>query len=72
MFKLIIFGVVVYVIYLLFFKNKGITSTKGKSLKKDDSDTMVECSKCSTFVSAKEAIVKDGKFYCSKECAGVR
>jgi len=72
MFKLIIFGVVLYVIYLLFFKNKGITSTTTKSFKKDDSDTMVECSKCSTFVSAKEAIVKDGKFYCSKECAGVR
>jgi uncharacterized protein len=39
---------------------------------KDDEDIMVECEKCGTFVSSKEAIIVDGKYYCSKSCAGIR
>ena len=75
-FKILVFGVVVFIVYILFFKSSRGTvqnSTKTKKRKKDtDSDTMVECAKCSVFVSEKEAIIKDGKFYCSKECAGVK
>lgn len=53
----------------MFFK----TSKKEKKEKKNiDGDTMVECSNCSVFVSQSEAIIKDGKFYCSKECAEIR
>jgi uncharacterized protein len=32
---------------------------------------MIECAKCTTFVSDKEAIIKDGHFFCSRECANV-
>jgi len=39
---------------------------------KNDEDIMVECEKCSTFVSSKEAIIVDGKYYCSKSCAGIK
>jgi len=39
---------------------------------KDDEDIMVECEKCGTFVSSKEAVIVDGKYYCSKNCAGIR
>ncbi len=73
-FKLLVFCVVVFIVYTLFFKTSRETvQNKTKKRKRDiDSDTMVECAKCSVFVSEKEAIIKDGKFYCSKECAGVK
>jgi len=73
-FKLLVFGVVIFIVYTLFFKNgRGkVEQPKKRKDKKIDSDTMVECAKCSVFVSESEAIIKDGKFYCSKECAGVK
>ncbi len=37
-----------------------------------DEEIMVECEKCGTFVSSKEAIIVGGHYYCSKECAGVK
>ena len=40
-----------------------------KDFKKDGEEVMVECKKCGTFVSIKEAIIKDSNYYCSKECA---
>ena len=75
-FKLLIFAVIIFIVYTLFFKNsRGNVQDKTKTRKRDnknDSDTMVECAKCSVFVSEKDAIIKDGKFYCSKECAGIK
>ncbi len=72
-FKLLVFGVVVFIVYTLFFKtSRGKVEQPKKRDKKQDSDTMVECANCSVFVSESEAIIKDGKFYCSKECAGVK
>ncbi|MDD3324373.1 MAG: PP0621 family protein [Sulfurospirillaceae bacterium] len=64
--KILIFIAILVIIYMVFFKK-----TKGKE-KKIEGEAMVECEKCSTFVSDKEAIIKDGHFYCSKECAGVK
>lgn len=55
-----------FIIYLLFFKNKRVDNRK-----KDDkliSDEMMECPSCSTFISQREAILSNGKFYCSKDC----
>lgn len=67
--KLLIFVLVLAIIYFIFFKKKSVES--GGSSTKDtiDDQTMVECSKCGTYVSTKESIMKDGKHYCSKECA---
>ena len=41
-----------------------------KTISQDEmiTDEMVECPTCKTYVSKKEAIVSNGKFYCSKEC----
>jgi len=68
--KWLIFAAIVYAVYILFFKSKNISSKSNKSSKKDDSDSeeMVECCECGTFVATKEAFIKNGKFYCSKEC----
>ena len=65
-YKIIFVALVLFLIYLIFFK---------KSRKKDQnliSDEMVECPTCSTFVSSKEAILSNGKFYCSKDCLNKR
>lgn len=73
--KGLILAVVLYVIYLAFFKKQTIKEEKEQKSKKQNdknSDVMLECAECSTFVSEKEAIIKDGKFYCSKQCAHLR
>ena len=68
---------VLVTVYLLFFKatrkeNTQSRQKKEKPSKKElDGDTMIECAKCSTFISTKEAIIKDGKFFCSRECANL-
>ena len=69
--KWLIFGAIVYAVYVLFFKSKSVSSNRDRtSSKSDDSDSeeMVECCECGTFVAAKEAFIKNGRFYCSKEC----
>lgn len=70
--KILMLGVVIFCIYFFFFKTKRtedvLKSTKKKTI---EGETMVECKHCSTFISDKEAIIKDGMFYCSKECARI-
>ncbi len=68
--KWLIFGAIVYSVYILFFKDKSISSKGNKTSNKDDNDSeeMVECCECGIFVATKEAFIKNGKFYCSKEC----
>jgi len=41
---------------------------RSKAKEKEKEETMVECSKCGTFVSVKESILINGKYYCD-ECA---
>lgn len=57
---LVIIGVIV-AIWFVFFRKKTI---------KRDSKTqeMVECAKCGTFISSDEAIIANGKNYCSIHC----
>ena len=71
--KILGFCVVVFLIYIFFFKNKrkADIDESRKEHKKLEGDTMVECKQCATFVSHNEAIIKDGSFFCCKECAGV-
>ena len=64
LFKILLLVAIVAGVYYFFIKKKA-PSIQG-------SETMVECKKCGTFVSDKEAIIKNGAFYCSKECAKVR
>ena len=68
--KLILFAGVIFLIYIFFFKNSRKDDIQKSASKKVlEGETMVECHACSTFISHKEAIIKDGLFYCSKECA---
>jgi len=70
--KVLFFSVIIFLIYIYFFKNnrqKDVTKHNEDAKKKLEGDTMVECHACSTFVSYDEAIIKDGHYFCSKECA---
>ena len=66
-FKLVILGVIFYGIYFIFFKKPSMIKDKNS-----DSETVVECEECGVYISMKETIFKDGKNYCSKECAGLK
>jgi len=68
--KLIAIAIVLYFVYKLFggkLPNIDLSSIKSKEDKKLDDDTLVECEKCSTFITVKESILIGSKYYCD-EC----
>ena len=58
---------IIFLIYILLFKKNREKEISKKNNGKI-TDEMVECPTCKTYVSQKEAILSNGKFYCSKEC----
>lgn len=64
--KVLAIFIAIFFVYILFFK-KGRESIVNKKEEKIE-DEMVECPSCQTYVSKKEAILSNGKFFCSKEC----
>ena len=58
---------IIYLIYIILFKKNREKEISKKNNEKI-TDEMVECPTCKTYVSQKEAILSNGKFYCSKEC----
>lgn len=65
--KLLLLGVVLFGVYLVFFKKDREKNIKDK--KHDEiTDTMVECPTCGTYVSKEDAILSSGKYFCSQEC----
>ncbi|AFV98364.1 MULTISPECIES: PP0621 family protein [unclassified Sulfuricurvum] len=61
---LLLIGVLVSV-YFLFFKKK---SLKPPSSDNSQEEAMIPCAKCGTYVQVKETLMRDGKYYCSREC----
>ena len=68
MIKIIVVGVVLFFIYLVFFKSQREKNIKNKDKYDQITDTMLECPTCGTYVSKDDAILSNGKYYCSKEC----
>lgn len=68
-FKILAFIFILFLIYLLFFKKGRETQIKQNDKSKSElEDIMVECPTCKTFVSKDEAILSNGRYFCSKEC----
>jgi len=65
--KLIFLGALLFGAYKLL--GGTFPRLKSREEKKIEEDTLVECQKCSTFVTTKEAVIVKGKYYCSLECA---
>ncbi|ADV47160.1 PP0621 family protein [Nitratifractor salsuginis] len=72
--KLLIIGAILYGLYRLTGGRILPKSGSGSSAKAKGKDPvesgeeLVECSKCSTYVVKREAILFKGKYYCSAEC----
>jgi len=62
-FKLLTLAAIIYVVYILFFKKNNQINTTN-----EDEDIMIQCPTCNTFVTKDDAILSNGKYYCSKEC----
>jgi len=66
---LLVIGVVWFV-YYFFIKSKPLSQEQSCDRKKDDKEAeeMLQCAKCGIYVEASEAILSNGKYYCSNEC----
>lgn len=65
--KVLMILIALFLVYIFLFKKsreKEVTNKKDEIIE----DEMVACPTCKTYVSQKEAILSNGKFYCSKEC----
>lgn len=65
--KIVAVIIMAFLVYILFFKRNREREMFAKKNEKI-TDVMVECPTCKTYISQKEAIVSNGKFYCSQEC----
>ncbi len=72
--KALAIALVLFLVYIVFFKRN---REKDIGIKKENKrnkrnvkyeDEMVECPTCQTYISTKESIVSNGKYYCSKDC----
>ncbi len=67
--KILAVALVLFLIYIVLFKKDREKSVNNKSKENEKiEDVMVECPTCSTYVSKKEAILSNGKYFCSKDC----
>ena len=70
--KFLLIMAVIAIVYFMFFKIKPSTQQR-KRREKNSSQTpvvndMVECKTCGVYVEIEEAILSNGKYYCSSEC----
>ena len=70
-FKVVTIAVVLFLVYVIFFKKNRENSMKNndKSGKYDEiTDTLVECPTCNVYVSKDDAILSSGKYFCANGC----
>ena len=67
--KFLLIAAVIWVVYIMFFKTKTtVEKTQKRETKKPEANDMVECANCGIYVEVQEAILSNGKYYCSREC----
>lgn len=70
-YKILLLVAVIAAVYFFFFKSKPVEKkkkTEKTESKKIEGDETVECVTCGTYVALDDAIISNGKYYCSKEC----
>lgn len=66
LFKLILLGGFITVVYYAFFKKPALPGSK-----KDEQqpvEAMIPCATCGTYADSKDTFRRDGHTYCSREC----
>lgn len=66
--KLAIFALIIGVIYLRFFYKP---KKRRRPSSEPPPEIMVECAACGTFIAGRESVIRDGIYYCCKECANI-
>lgn len=64
--KVLAVAVVLFLVYIFFFKKSRENIVKRKDDKIEDE--LVECPSCKVYVSKKEALISNGKYFCSNKC----
>jgi|GEM_PF-603442 len=66
----IIAGLIAF-IYFFYFKKKPeqkVSKESSSRDKKEDANEMIECAQCGVYSELSDAILSNGKYYCSNEC----
>jgi len=69
--KLLLVVFVIAIVYFMLIKKKPQVQSQNQDAKKKDeiqSNEMVECSTCKIYCELDDAILSNGKYYCSNEC----
>ncbi len=67
--KLLLIIGVIAAVYFFFFKSKSVETKEPASGGKSDKDEeTVECAACGTYITLDDALIKEGRYYCSQEC----
>ena len=66
--KIVLLIALVYILYRAFGGKIELPKAKSKESKEIDKNTLVECCKCSVYITRKEATKRGDKFYC-EDCA---
>jgi uncharacterized protein len=67
--KLLLIAAIIAIVYFVFFKTKPIEkSSNKKNDTKPEVNDMVACETCDVYIEIHEAILSNGKYYCSREC----
>jgi len=64
---LLVLGVI-WAVYYFFIKQKPLTQKTQTKKEQNDAQEMIECARCGVYVELDEAILSNGKYYCSQEC----
>ncbi len=64
---LLVIGVIAFV-YYFFIKKKPLKNESEYKKNTIQSDEMVQCQTCEVYCEISEAIISNGKYYCSQEC----
>jgi uncharacterized protein len=67
LFKLLLLGGFIAAVYYAFFNKKSLPNNPSKENKKPQ-EPMIACAKCGTYTDVKETFIRDGYYYCSREC----
>jgi uncharacterized protein len=72
MLKILLLVGIFSAIYFFLFRKKGESKRdiSREEKREIESEELIPCSECGTLVSEREMLIRGGKFYCSRECAG--
>lgn len=65
MLKLLLFAGIIGAVYFVFFKKKSLSPPSNDH---SQEEAMIPCAQCGTYVQIKETFMRNGKYYCSREC----